>query len=160
MSMTFERERELDRFVQNEVKLNVTALVARMVELGDYEDNIPPCALDWKETAEENGWRKDADGKIRRWTEAYGDEEAENWLEACTGGYRFLKPYEHEIFSWYAVSSFLADDLEDLGETVVRDWYGLDIWGRTTFGQAIGMDSVIQTIYDNLHKETGNASGN
>lgn len=159
MSMTFERERELDRFVQNEVKLNVSALVARMVELGDDED-LPPCAYDWQEPAEEYGWRQDADGKIRRWTEAYGNEEVDTWEDTFMDEHNPIEPNEREIFSWYAVSSFLADDLEDLGETVVRDWYGLDIWGRTTFGQAIGMDSVVQTIYDNLHKGDSNAGGN
>lgn len=150
MSITPERERELDRFVQNEVRLNVTALVARTVELGDDED-IPSCAYDWQTPAEENHWRQDADGKIRRWTEAYGEEEVETWHGACTAASEYILPCEREIFSWYAVSSFLADDLEDLGEAVVRDWYGLDLWGRTVFGQAISMDGVIQTIYDNLH---------
>lgn len=159
MSITFERERELDRFVQNEVKLNVTALVARMVELGDDVD-IPPCAYDWQTAAEDDGWKLGADRKIFRKTDDYGYEEADSWEMACHSCGYTMEYYEREIFSWYAVSSFLADDLEDLGETVVRDWYGLDIWGRTTFGQAIGMDSAIQTIYDNLHKGDNNASGN
>lgn len=149
MSMTFERERELDRFVQNEVKLNVSALVARMVELGDDVD-IPPCAYDWQTAAEDNGWRQDNDSVIRRPCDISAkQEEADTWEEACAKA--GIEPYEREIFSWYAVSSFLADDLEGLGEVVVRDWYGLDLWGRTVFGQAISMDGVIQTIYDNLH---------
>lgn len=173
MSMTFERERELDRFVQNEVKLNVTALVARMVELGDGED-IPTHAIDYETAAISAGWvynshwhDDDTKHPIRRDPEVYEeptDRLATSWKDAYEkcGPWDIDDEYENarEIFSWYAVSSFLADDLQDLGEEVVRDWYGLDIWGRTTFGQAIGMDSVIQTIFDNLHKGDSNASGN
>lgn len=155
-TLTPERERELDRFVQNEVHLNVSALVARLVELGDDED-IPSCAYDWQTAAEDDGWELGAEGKVFRETDDYGHEEADSWAMAChLCGYG-MNGYEREIFSWYAVSSFLADDLEDLGETVVRDWYGLDLWGRTVFGQAISMDGVIQTIYDNLHNSTKEA---
>lgn len=70
---------------------------------------------------------------------------------ACYSCPHTMHLYEGEIFAWYVVSSSLAQDLEDAGEVVVRDWYGFDIWGRTTFGQAISMDTVIQAIYDNLH---------
>lgn len=148
MSMTFERERELDRFVHNEVKANVTGLVTRLAELG--EEEIPYCQYDYQTPAEEAGWIANFDGKIRRWTEAYGDEVADSWEEACRME-QYIEQYEREILQWYAVSSFLADDLEDEGEVVLRDFHGLDLWGRTKFGQAISMDYVIQKIYDNIH---------
>ena len=41
---------------------------------------------------------------------------------------------------------WLGDKLLEKGERVVKDFYGLTIWGRTCTGQAISMDSVIQAI--------------
>lgn len=55
MSINIERKRELDKFVQNEVKLNISALVARMVKLGDDKD-IPPHAIDYETAATSAGW--------------------------------------------------------------------------------------------------------
>lgn len=166
MSMTFERERELDRFVHNEVRANVTGLMAHLAELyGDNmyfkgEEEIPCVQYDWQTPAEEAGWRMHSLGRIHRWTEALGDEEVSTWQEACEACEEYIEPHEREIFQWYAVSSFLADDLEEEGEVVLRDFHGLDLWGRTTFGQAISMDYVIQKVYDNLQKGVTNASGN
>lgn len=57
----------------------------------------------------------------------------------------FIECYEHWI-----VSEWLAGKLETKGEIVIRDICGLTIWGRTTTGQAISMDHVIQQIYNEL----------
>ena len=157
MSMTFERERELDRFVQDEIRLNVTHLVTRLAELG--EEEIPYCQYDYQTPAEEAGWERHADGKIRRWTEAYGDEVADDWEEACRLE-QYIEQHEIEILQWYAVSSSLADGLEQEGEVVLRDFHGLDLWGRTIFGQAISMDHVIQKVHDNIQKGVSDAGGN
>ena len=58
---------------------------------------------------------------------------------------------EQEIFSWYLVSEYLADELADKGEPVLRaancQW-----WGRTVFGQLIESDSVIEDIFNSLNK--------
>lgn len=51
-----------------------------------------------------------------------------------------------EIFEYWAVSEWLADKLAEEGERVDKDFYGLNIWGRTCTGQAIAMDHVIRTI--------------
>lgn len=156
MDMTFERQRELDRFVQNEVKANVTGLLVHLAEV--HPEDIPSCQYDYQESAEENGWSQGSDGKIRTWCEAYGNREVDSWEDACSEDN--ILPYEREIFSFYVVSSFLADDLEDKGEVVLRDFYGLDIWGRTIFGQAISLDHVIQNIYDELQTSTTKADKN
>lgn len=50
-----------------------------------------------------------------------------------------------EIFEWYLVDSFLADELEALGHPTLTDgsnhW-----WGRRTTGQYILMDGILQEI--------------
>ena len=61
--------------------------------------------------------------------------------------------YEREVFEYYIVSDLLADELQERGEVIEQDFYGLTIWGRTTTEQAISMDWVIQDIYNNLMEE-------
>lgn len=54
-----------------------------------------------------------------------------------------------EVFTWYRVSEFLYRDLKEKGEPVYQ--YGFHyFWGRTTFGQSIYMDGVIQEIYEDI----------
>lgn len=148
-----ETERALERFVEEEVRANVTCLINRLIDLG--EEEYPIIAYDWQEAAEEAGWQKDAtSGAITRWTEAEGHEEANSWQQACEL-HPYIEPVEREIFQYFIVSSFLADELEAEGEPIVHDYYGQPIWGRTTFGQSIAIDGCIMRIYDRLFKQTG-----
>lgn len=54
-----------------------------------------------------------------------------------------------EIFEWWLVSSWLGRKLLIEGEPIIDNGYGI-WWGRTTTGQAISMDYVINTIYDDI----------
>ena len=53
--------------------------------------------------------------------------------------------YEEALEHWI-VSDWLADKLAEENEMVTKDFLGLTIWGRTTSGQSIDMDYVIQKI--------------
>ncbi len=53
-----------------------------------------------------------------------------------------------EIFEWWAISPWLAERLEIEHEPVLKTDFGY-WWGRTTTGQAIKLDSVIQAIANN-----------
>lgn len=74
----------------------------------------------------------------------YNDEETAiyEWFEIYRGG--SLDDYRQEIFEHWIVSSWLASKLEAFGETVVRDFYGLNIYCRPCTGQALYCDYVIQ----------------
>lgn len=61
-----------------------------------------------------------------------------------------ISDYEVEPLEHWLVSEWLANRLEEHGETIVRDFYGLTVWARCTSGQAIYCDWVIQTIYKEL----------
>lgn len=52
---------------------------------------------------------------------------------------------EPEVFEWYAVSSWLARSLQEIGEIVIDNAYGY-FWGRTCTGQGILQDGTLQTI--------------
>lgn len=55
-----------------------------------------------------------------------------------------------EIFEHWIITEWLADKLEAKGEKVLRDFFGLTIWGRACTGQAILLDPVISEICDEM----------
>lgn len=59
-----------------------------------------------------------------------------------------IEPYTREVFEHWIVSDWLARQLESQGETVVDFGAGCRVWCRTTTGQAISMDYVIQKIVE------------
>jgi len=74
-----------------------------------------------------------------------------SWQEFCAAN--DLEPHRTEIYEHWIVSDWLADKLEARGEVIESDFYGLTIWGRACTGQAILLDDVICSIYDELHPE-------
>lgn len=50
-----------------------------------------------------------------------------------------------EIFEWWAVTEWLAEQLTAIGEPVLDNAYGY-WWGRTCTGQAMKMDGTLQRI--------------
>lgn len=60
---------------------------------------------------------------------------------------------EDEVFQWFFISDWLADKLIEEGEPVAKDFYGQNVWGRTTFGQSLEADSCMTSLYEKLKKE-------
>ena len=52
-----------------------------------------------------------------------------------------------EPITFYAVSDFLAYELKKRGCAVAKNMYGLNVWGRETFGQLCYLDSVMEDIW-------------
>ena len=50
-----------------------------------------------------------------------------------------------EVFEWWLVTPYIAELLKGNGEVILAD-YDCYWWGRTTAGQALYMDYVIQKI--------------
>ena len=61
-----------------------------------------------------------------------------------------VDPEQNEVYEHWIVSEWLAARLEERGEVIERDFFGLTIWGRACTGQAILLDSVICSIYDEV----------
>lgn len=70
--------------------------------------------------------------------------ESGEWRDAAD--YCRIDPDSVEAYEHWLVSSWLANELEELGEMVSRDICGLTVWGRACTGQAIYMDSVMLEI--------------
>lgn len=59
-----------------------------------------------------------------------------------------------EIFEWWLVSPLFGKKLLIEGEPVIDNGYGI-WWGRTTTGQAIALDYIINSVYDDMMSYTG-----
>lgn len=121
--------------------------------------NLAAPALDYEEAAREAGWsvvlHHGAGWRAIRNGAAsdddvtdYNSSESEAWRDACDSDN--LDPYEWEVYEHWIVSDWLANKLEAHGEKVDKDFAGMTVWARTTTGQAIAMDSVIENIYADL----------
>jgi hypothetical protein len=58
-----------------------------------------------------------------------------------------------EIFEWWRVTESLCEDLRELGEPVLDNDYG-HWWGRTTTGQGIIGDGIIQEVVKLIEART------
>ena len=54
-----------------------------------------------------------------------------------------------EVFEWWLVTPYIAELLKGNGEVILAD-YDCYWWGRTTSGQALYMDYVIQKIAEEM----------
>jgi hypothetical protein len=111
---------------------------------------------DYEEAAIQAGWtgpHKDQFGATY-----FEDETAEQSVTWCCANWEALcrdqdiEPHDREVFEHWAVSSWLAEKLAAYGEKVDTDFAGMNVWARTTTGQAIHADSVIERIYADMMK--------
>ena len=116
--MNIEEHRRAKRMVDAEVILCISPLVRAM---DDPKTGMRDSA-NWETILSDISGHYDPE---------FPDPEDPNFIEAL----------EH-----WAVSDWLAERLAEKGEAVSRDFYGLNVWGRTCSGQAIALDSVILEI--------------
>jgi hypothetical protein len=139
--MNLDIHEKANNLVRTEIYVNLSGLVEAMAAKGDEEaQELTYGVLDYETAAEEAGWTLASD----RWT--HDDEENEycNAEDLCAE--HDIEAHGREVFEHWSVSSWLASELEKRGEKVARDWYGHNVWARTTTGQAISIDGVIENI--------------
>lgn len=137
--------RTIDDMVRQEVIYCVSALVSDLSVMDDEQAMDLCCPLeDYESAAIEAGWAWDSEAHC--WSHSLPDmPDAMTAEEACE--YSGIEPYDREIYEHWIVSDWLAEKLEAKGERIDSDFHGLTVWGRTTTGQGIAMDSVIEEIY-------------
>lgn len=109
---------------------------------------------DWQEAAEQAGWEYAPEFEpqhIYRDTTDGQTWAAADWQTLCDD--HGIDPYQWDVFEHWIVTDWLADKLEAQGEKVDRDFAGMIVWARTTTGQGIAMDSVLQHIAADLAKD-------
>lgn len=107
---------------------------------------------DWEEAARADGWLSIGGDLVRHKEHGmYDMSGAADWHDLCE---EFdIEPYPREVFEHWIVSNWLASKLTALGEKVDTDFAGLTIWARTTTGQGIAQDWVIEKIAADLNRE-------
>lgn len=102
---------------------------------------------DWEEAAIQAGWsRQILNGAVNFFMpdDPQASAYADTWQGLCEE--MEIEPYAREVFEHWIVTDWLADKLEAHGEKVDKDFAGLCIWARTTTGQAIYADGVMEAI--------------
>lgn len=69
----------------------------------------------------------------------------EEMMQANLISLEYLDSFVDDALEWWLVDSWLAERLKQQREVVIEE-YGCYWWGRSTSGQAIYLDSVIQKI--------------
>ena len=141
MTDTINNQEILRKLVEREVIMNASTLVDDLVEAGklDWYDDIENLTLFiCKECNNTDNRVIGNNSGVRVCNLCDHEEEQENWEEDT-----------QEIYEWWFVNKFLFDDLKGRGEPVIDSPYGY-LWGRTTTGQAIAMDSVIEQIASDM----------
>ena len=131
------------------------------------------CSIpDYEEAAIQAGWSKRAigprpDGVLYGWFRSAtpGEIVAGDFEEASSGDtlpHRVadtaegaceldgIEPYDREVYEHWAVSTWLGEKLAAAGEKVDDDFAGMVVWARTTTGQGIYGDAVIERITADL----------
>lgn len=149
--------------VQREVIYCVSSLVYTLTQENKLEAEQAIdlwTAIDWDEAQseiEQQGCslHEDSNGYWR----IYSEKESDFIVVDCSDKYDAISEfYDHDMSSFekeplehWLCTTWLASKLEEKGETIVRDFYGLEvIWCRCCSGQAIYCDYVIQEIYNEL----------
>jgi hypothetical protein len=156
----------VDQFLSQNVLCCVSYLVSDLAKMyGDrpqdpeiLEEARELCSpvQDYKEAAIQAGWTGPYFDEFgTQYFECVSEFEGKmayacsSWEELCWE--YCIEPYEWEVFEHWVVTSWLGEKLASYGEKV-GPLSDLTIWARTTTGQRISIDGVIQRIYnDTMH---------
>jgi len=110
---------------------------------------------DYEEAAIQEGWQ--FHDEWQTWVKASAHRDPREDQEEYAGAEELcreyeIEPYQREIYQHWAVTDWLADKLDAAGEKVDRDFANICVWARSTSGQGIASDGVIQRIYAETHK--------
>ncbi len=158
-----EFQRNVRELISPSILLNVSYMVDALRPLAD-DINAPitldefialDASLDWESAAhdsddleydqdKEDCWilTNDEDGQWGCDDIMTGFDNAEEACEALG-----IEPYEHETLEFWAIDPWLARHLRNNGENVQElDALGMTVWCRTTSGQSIFVDHVMEEI--------------
>ena len=152
-------QRVLRKLVQREIGGNVSELINHFLQNPEcfqgsdyaYDDVLDLSRTVNYELTFESWWADLDEEEKREKLEEYNVESDEEilqdqaLLEEIIEEENLDLEYD-EVLEHWIVSDWLADELAERGEAVAEDFFGLTIWGRTTSGQAILLDSVIEEI--------------
>lgn len=119
-----------------------------LADLVEQAAELAAPVLDYGEAARDAGMVQDRTSGC--WSDKEGTGYA-NAEQACSENE--IDPNEWEVYEHWAVSTWFAEKLQAAGERVDTDFAGLCVWARTTTGQAISMDAVVERITREMHAD-------
>lgn len=140
-----QREEIANRLIEREVRHVDSSLVEMLIEKqidGFNTDDIQNLTIDASEWDIEEciEWLDDEGHDI--------DEDDREDVDALRDQIRD-NAEPREVFEWWRVTPWLARHLNEMGQPVIDNEYG-EWWGRTTTGQMIILDGVIQAVADRI----------
>lgn len=127
---------------------------AALDDLAEQAMELAAPVEDYEEAARQAGWSYDEDAEEYR-----QNDDGERYDDIWSGdkgdfaglcAWNNIEPYQWEVYEHWIVSDWLADRLIVHGEKVDKEFAGLCVWARTTTGQAIAMDAVMQKVHAEL----------
>jgi hypothetical protein len=128
---------------------------SNLYDLCEQAIELASPVLDYEEGATQEGWEAYTDEfGVACWRQKQPNGDLATFAgtadELCS--WDAIEPYEWDVFEHWSVSTWLAEQLEKHGEKVDTDFAGMCVWARTTTGQGISADSVIERIYADVVK--------
>lgn len=148
---------DIETLIAREVRCCVSSLIHDLLtespsRLTEQAFELAAPVPDYKEAAIQEDWtgpHKDKFGATYFEDESDGATYAcANWQDLCEA--QDIEPHDREVYEHWVVTPWLAEKLIEHGEKVDTDFAGLCVWARTTTGQQISADSVIEDIYREL----------
>lgn len=125
-------------------------------ELAEQASELASPVLDYEDATRQVGayYGPCSEGATDHYWSFEGDPREDARCTTAEGFCRVhhIEPNEWEVYEHWAVSTWLAEKLQAQGQRVDTDFAGLNIWARTTTGQAISMDDCVQRIYQEMMK--------
>lgn len=117
---------------------------------------------DWEEAVIQAGWKLETFGQERKWAKLGPEDDGSRYRDTPRAFANIcedhnIEPYQREVYEHWIVSNWLAEQLAERGEKVDTDFAGMTVWARTTTGQGIASDSVIEQIAADLAVRYGEA---
>lgn len=158
----------LSVFADKHILYNVSHLIEYLcgaLEQANPESNVLEELFnlhgsDWETPAKEAGcvvksnenyYFEWSDGEYNSWEDLADVYETEQKAYHGYCEFKQIDPHEIEVFEYYIVSEWFFRALVNECEPTAR-LLGLDVWGRTSCGQAIKMDAVVDRIYRQSQK--------
>jgi len=150
----------IDRLTDREVIYCVSMMIQKLAENQMEDDELSDIMekLDYDVAVSDNDIDVYYDDAMEGWVYKNEDDEVsdvfDNFEQAAEAACEEfdIDPYEYtqEVLEHWIVSDFLAKKLEEHGEPVAFDLYGMDVWGRTCSNQSISQDGVMREIAEDM----------
>lgn len=132
-------EKRVEALVKHDVHLLMSGIIAWMQEKDEEARELVQDAL--------------SDGAQQVWEPTDVGEEPER-CPNCDNEHCAEGDTEYpEVYEWWAVSSWLGEQIQGAGGVVIDDFWGLVVWGRQETGQSLTMDSELRAVAKRIEEE-------